>query len=153
MGRTVAWFRMLLLALSLAPGLARADDTFPTVPDDQDYLCEMIARSSKSLVPPGDRAWFERSCTCTAEGICGRAGSKRYAARLRSGPAEQQLTREAAIREQAWRRSAIQTTEGLRRAYRACRAAAANCEVQMTTLEEGCNLVGLLTWDECLARE
>jgi hypothetical protein len=153
MRRTVRLRWLPVLALCLVPGLARADDTYPTVPDDQDYLCEMIARSSKSLVPPGDRAWFERTCTCSAEGICGRAGSKRYAARMRSGPADQQLKREAAIREQAWRRSAIQATEGLRRAYRACRAAGNNCEVQMTALEEGCNLVGLVTWDECLARE
>ena len=153
MVRSVAGVPVLVLALCLAPGLARADDTFPTAPDDQDYLCEMIARSSKSLVPPGDRAWFERTCTCSAEGICGRAGSKPYAARMWSGPAEQQLKREAAIREQAWRRAAIQTTEGLRRAYRACRAAGTNCDVQMTALEEGCNLVGLVTWDECLARE
>jgi hypothetical protein len=153
MRRAVHRRLLLLLALCLAPGLARADDTYPTVPDDQDYLCEMIARSSKSLVPPGDRAWFERTCTCSATGICGRAGSKRYAARLRAGPAEQQVQREAAVREQAWRRSAIQTTDGLRRAYRACRSAGTRCEAQMTALEEGCNLVGLMTWDECLARE
>jgi hypothetical protein len=138
-------FRLLALALCLAPLLAEADDLYPSIPDDQDHLCETIARSASALVPPRDRDWFKATCSCNEAKICGRAGSRRYAARLAAGPAE--------AREQAWRRAALQSTEGLRQVYRACRDTTRNCETQMSALEEGCRLVGLLTWDECLARE
>jgi hypothetical protein len=146
-------FRLLALALCLAPLLAEADDLYPSIPDDQDHLCETIARSASALVPPRDRDWFKATCTCNEAKICGRAGSRRYAARLKAGPGEARSQKEAAAREQAWRRSALQSTEGLRQVYRACRETTRNCETQMSALEEGCRLVGLLTWDECLARE
>ena len=144
---------LIALALCVAPVLARADDPYPTIPDDQDYLCETIARSPGASVPPGDRAWFQQTCTCTEAGVCGRAGSKRYAARVKAGPSEAKAQREAAARVTAWRRSAIQSTDRLRQDYRACRLAGTNCEAQMVALEEGCRMVGLLTWDECLARD
>jgi hypothetical protein len=144
---------LLALALCLVPVLAQGEDPYPTIPDDQDYLCETIARSGGTAVPPRDRLWFQQTCTCTEAGICGRPGSKRYAARVKAGPSEAQAQREAAARVTAWRRSALQSTERLRQAYRACRAGGTNCEAQMVALEEGCKLVGLLTWDECLARE
>ncbi len=144
---------LLALAFCLAPFLARGEDPYPTIPDDQDYLCETIARASGTSVPPGDRAWFQQTCTCTEGGICGRAGSRRYAARVTAGPSEAKTQKEAAARVTAWRRSALQSTERLRQDYRACRRAGTNCETQMVALEEGCTLVGLLTWDECLARE
>lgn len=150
--------RRLGLVLLVLPGLAgpaRADDRYPTIPDDQDYLCETIARSPAASVPPGDRTWFRETCTCTETRICGRAGSKRYAARLSAVSGESKMQMEAAGRVEAWRRSAVQSTDRLRQEYRACRATgrASECQAQMTALEEGCQLVGLLTWDECLARE
>jgi hypothetical protein len=153
MRRLVFPSRLLALALCLAPLCAQADDLYPTVPDDQDHLCETIGRSAPALVPPRDRDWFKATCTCDAAKICGRAGSRRYAARRAAGPGEAQVQKEAAARERAWRRSALQSTEGLRQVYRACRDTTWNCEAQMSALEEGCRLVGLLTWDECLARE
>ncbi len=144
---------LVALALSCWPALVQADDGYPTIPDDQDYMCETIARSPGASVPSGDRAWFDRTCTCTQARICGRAGSKRFAARVKAGPEESQVQKEADARLRAWRSSALQSTERLRQAYRACRAAGSNCEAQMSALEEGCNLVGLTTWDDCLARE
>ena len=144
---------LLALALSCVPALVQADDSYPSIPDDQDYMCETIARSRATSVPPGDRAWFDRTCTCTEARICGRPGSKRFAARVQAGPAESQVQKEADARVRAWRASALQSTERLRQAYRACRAAGTGCEAQMAALEEGCNLVGLTTWDDCLARE
>jgi hypothetical protein len=144
---------LIALALWVVPGLAPAEDPYPTIPDDQDYLCETIARAGGTAVPPRDRLWFQQTCTCTEAGICGRPGSRRYAARVKAGPGEVQAQKEAAARVTAWRRSALQSTEGLRQAYRACRGNGTNCEAQMVALEEGCRLVGLLTWDECLARE
>ncbi len=148
---------LVLLALCGAAGSARADDRYPTIPDDQDYLCETIGRSPAASVPPGDRTWFRETCTCTEAKVCGRAGSRRYAARLKAGTGESKVQKEAAARVDAWRRSAVLSTERLRQDYRACRAAGtgtgSGCQVQMTALEEGCQLVGLLTWDECLARE
>jgi hypothetical protein len=147
--------RSLLLALPvcLAPVLVQADDLYPSIPDDQDHLCETIARTASDLVPPRDRAWFQETCTCSETRICGRAGSRRYAARLQAGPGELQAQKEAAARERAWRRSALQSAESLRQVYRACRATGTSCQAQMAALEEGCRLVGLLTWDECMARE
>jgi hypothetical protein len=146
--------RLLAVALCAVPALAQADDSYPTIPDDQDYMCETIARSPGASVPPGDRAWFTRTCACTEAKVCGRAGSRRYAARLEAGSGETQAQREATARIRAWRSSAIQSTERLRQGYRACRAAGTtNCEAQMAALEEACNQVGLTTWDDCLARE
>ena len=80
--------RLLAVALFAVPVLAQADDSYPTIPDDQDYMCETIARSPSASVPPGDRAWFNRTCTCTEAKVCGRAGSRRYAARLQAGPGD-----------------------------------------------------------------
>ena len=145
--------RLLAVALCAVPVLAPADDSYPTIPDDQDYMCETIARSPSASVPPGDRAWFKQTCTCTEAKVCGRPGSRRYAARLAAGPGDTQVQKEAAARVRAWRSSALQSTERLRQGYRACRAAGTNCEPQMAALEEACNQVGLVTWDDCLARE
>ncbi len=153
MSRPFRRLDLLALLLCAAPALAQGDDPYPTIPDDQDYLCETIARSPGASVPPGDRSWFQETCTCTEARICGRAGSKRYAARLKAGPDDARVQREAAARVTAWRRSALQSTEHLRQGYRACRAAGTNCENQMVALDEACKLVGLLTWEECLARE
>src|SRR5512136_2674683 len=114
---------LLALALCVAPFLARGEDIYPTLPDDQDYLCETIARSPAGLVPAPDREWFQRTCTCSETKVCGRAGSKRYAARLRAVPSEVQAQRQADARLRAWRSSALQSTERLRQDYRACRAA------------------------------
>jgi hypothetical protein len=150
---------LVLLALSGVAGPARAQDgaqdRYPTIPDDQDYLCETIGRSPAASVPPGDRTWFRENCTCTEARLCGRAGSKRYAARLKAGTGDSKVQKEAAAKVDAWRRSALQSTDRLRQEYRACRATSSGtaCQSQMTALEEGCQLVGLLTWDECLARE
>ena len=146
---------LVLLALCGVSGLARAEDPYPTIPDDQDYLCETIGRSPSASVPPGDRNWFRETCTCTQTRICGRAGSKRYAARLKAVTGESKVQKDAAARVEAWRRSALQSTERLRQDYRACRATSTGtgCQVQMSALEEACQLVGLLTWDECLSRE
>jgi hypothetical protein len=155
MNASVRWLGLVVLALGGASSLARADDTYPTIPDDQDYMCETIARSPAASVPPGDRAWFRQTCTCTESRICGRAGSRRYAARLKAGTGESKVQKEAATKVDAWRRSALQSTERLRQDYRSCRATTpgTGCQAQMTALEEGCQLVGLLTWDECLAQE
>lgn len=157
MRRATPCLGLVLLALGGAAGVARGDDRYPTLPDDQDYLCETIGRSPAASVPPGDRSWFRETCTCTCTEtrICGRAGSKRYAARLKAGTGESKVQKEAAARVDAWRKSALQSTERLRQDYRACRATStgSGCQAQMTALEEGCQLVGLLTWDECLARE
>jgi hypothetical protein len=144
---------LLALALWLSPARARAEDAYPTIPDDQDYLCQSIAGSAPSLVSPQDRLWFRKTCTCSEAGVCGRPGSKRYAVRVKAVPADVQAQREAAARVSAWRRSALQATERLRQAYRDCRASRKDCEIQLNALEEGCNLAGLLTWDECMARE
>ena len=144
---------LVTLALLVAPLAARGDDFYPTLPDDQDYLCETIARSPSGMVPAGDRAWFKQTCACSESGVCGRPGSKRYAARLKAAPSDVQAQKEAAARERAWRRSALQSTERLRQEYRACRAVTRECEQQMVVLDEACKVVGLLTWDECLAKE
>jgi hypothetical protein len=34
-----------------------------------------------------------------------------------------------------------------------CRALTKECEPQRVALDEACKLVGLLTWDECLAKD
>lgn len=155
MNGSVRRLGLAALALRGVLGLARAEDAYPTIPDDQDYLCETIARSPSASVPPGDRNWFRETCTCSEAKVCGRAGSRRYAARLRAGTGESKVQKEAAARVDAWRRSALQSTARLRQDYRACRVTgtAAGCQTQMMALEEGCQLVGLLTWDECLDRE
>ncbi len=153
MVRRVHRLDLLALLLCAAPALAHGDDAYPTIPDDQDYLCETIARAPGASVPSRDRSWFQETCTCTEAKVCGRAGSKRYAARLKAGPDDARAEKEAAARVTAWRRSALQSTEHLRQGYRACRAAGTSCENQMIALDEACKRVGLLTWDECLASE
>jgi hypothetical protein len=153
MRRSVQRPGLLALALCLAPLAAGGEDMYPTIPDDQDYMCETIGRSAGGLVSAPDRAWFQKTCTCSPEKVCGRAGSKRYAARLKAVPSDVQVQKQADARVRAWRASALQATERLRQDYRYCRDNAKNCENQMVALEEGCKLVGLLTWDECLGRE
>jgi hypothetical protein len=147
--------RSVLLGLLLCiapPGLA-ADDVYPTIPDDQDFLCETIARSAPGLVSAPDRAWFQATCTCSPEKVCGRPGSRRYAARLRAVPSDVKVQKEADARLRTWRSSALQATERLRQEYRYCRDNGKDCERQMIALDEACQLVGLLTWNECLGRE
>jgi hypothetical protein len=68
-------------------------------------------------------------------------------------PSDVQAQKEAAARERAWRRSALQSTERLPQEYRACRAVTKESGPQMVAVDEACKLVGLLTWDECLGKE